>query len=199
MFKKILTFLIVAVAFLFILFVLRGSEDTWLCTEEGWVKHGVPSAPMPTEPCGQQVSNFWECADQGNAVMESYPRQCRAGDVTFVEDIGNELEKTDLIRIDTPRPNTKISSPLVISGQAVGTWFFEADFPVLLMVGDEVIAEGYATAQSDWMTENFVNFVGELEFKVPPGFKQGTFILVKDNPSDLRENDDQLEVPVLFN
>ena len=26
-------------------------EDNWLCRNGEWVKHGNPSAPMPTEPC----------------------------------------------------------------------------------------------------------------------------------------------------
>ncbi|MDD4319553.1 MAG: SdpI family protein [Candidatus Peribacteraceae bacterium] len=30
---------------------LTSSEDTWLCDKGQWVKHGSPSAPMPTEPC----------------------------------------------------------------------------------------------------------------------------------------------------
>src|SRR5680860_306574 len=63
------------------------------------------------------VNNFEECVGAGNPVMESYPRQCRSGDRTFVEEIGNVLEKADLINLDNPRPGQIISSPLVISGQ----------------------------------------------------------------------------------
>lgn len=37
------------------------------------------------------ISNFEECAAAGNPVMESYPRQCRANDKTFVEDISDDL------------------------------------------------------------------------------------------------------------
>jgi heat shock protein HslJ len=33
------------------------------------------------------ITNFDECVAQGNPVMESYPRQCRAGDDVFVDDI----------------------------------------------------------------------------------------------------------------
>ena len=32
---------------------LLSGEDDWLCTDQGWVKHGNPSAAMPTEPCGE--------------------------------------------------------------------------------------------------------------------------------------------------
>jgi hypothetical protein len=33
----------------------------------------------------QKISSFEECVAAGNPVMESYPRKCRAGDITFVE------------------------------------------------------------------------------------------------------------------
>ncbi|MCK5466501.1 hypothetical protein KAI56_03335, partial [Candidatus Parcubacteria bacterium] len=59
-----------------------------------------------------KINNFQECIEAGNPAMESYPRQCRAGDQTFTEYIGNELEKTDLIFLDSPRPNQTIKSPL---------------------------------------------------------------------------------------
>lgn len=35
-------------------FTLGGSEDTWLCQDGQWVKHGNPSAAMPVEGCGDQ-------------------------------------------------------------------------------------------------------------------------------------------------
>ena len=43
--------------------------------------------------------------------------------------IGNELEKADMIRVDAPRPNQVIQSPLTVKGEARGAWFFEASFP----------------------------------------------------------------------
>lgn len=146
-----------------------------------------------------QITNFMECANAGNPVMESYPRQCRAGDETFIENIGNELEKMNLIRIDTPRPNQSVESPLVVEGQAVGTWFFEGDFPVILTDWDgRIIGEGFATAVGNSMTEEFVPFSAVIEFETPSYKNNGMLILRKDNPSDLPENDDALEVPVIF-
>lgn len=50
------------------------------------------TAPVPIVGgnSGRQfrIQNFTDCAEAGNPVMESYPRQCRAGDTTFVEDVG---------------------------------------------------------------------------------------------------------------
>ncbi len=147
------------------------------------------------------VTNFEECVLAGNPVMESYPRQCRHQDQTFVENIGNEFEKADLIRLDTPRPNQVIKSPLTITGEARGNWFFEASFPVVLTDWDgRIIAQGIATAKSDWMTSEFVPFEATLTFTVDKNAysNRGALILQKDNPSGLPEHDDALEIPVVF-
>jgi len=136
--------------------------------------------------------------------MESYPRQCSTKDGKhFVENIGNELEKTDLIRISAPRPNETIMSPVMITGAARGIWYFEATFPVFVVDWDgKIIAEGYATAQDEWMTEAFVPFEAELAFDTADisgnYFDRGTLILKKDNPSGLPEHDDALEIPIVF-
>ena len=145
------------------------------------------------------VSNFEECAAKGYPILESYPSQCKTPDGrTFIEYIGNELEKQDLIRVNSPRPNELIQSPLEIKGEARGTWYFEASFPIKLIdeVGNE-IGHAIAQAQSDWMTEDFVPFEANLEFTKPKS-KKGTLIFKKDNPSGLPENDDELRIPVRF-
>lgn len=116
-----------------------------------------------------------------------------------VENLGNSLEKSDLIRLDTPKPNTAIESPLVLKGVARGNWFFEASFPVVLTDWDGlIIAEGFATAQGEWMTTEFVPFTATLKFTKPAYKNNGSLILKKDNASGLPEHDDALEIPILF-
>lgn len=145
------------------------------------------------------VTNFEECASAGNPIMESYPRQCRSGGKTFTENIGNELDIANLIRVSTPRPNQIISSPLIIEGEARGNWFFEASFPVVLTNWDGlIIAQGIATAKGDWMTTGFVPFTATLTFKNPTYKNNGSLILKKDNPSGLPQNDNALEIPIIF-
>lgn len=103
--------------------------------------------------------------------------------------------------------NETILSPLIIEGKARGYWFFEASFPVVLTNWDGlIIAQHYAEAQDEWMTEEFVPFRAVLEFESPvfPGVdenhfsRRGYLVLKKDNPSGLPEHDDALEIPVLF-
>ncbi len=112
---------------------------------------------------------------------------------------GNEVEKANLIKITNPRPNQEITSPVVITGEARGNWFFEASFPVVLTDSNgAVVAQGIAQAKGDWMTENFVPFEATLTFQKPTGSNKGTLTLKKDNPSGLPANDDSLLVPVVF-
>lgn len=119
--------------------------------------------------------------------------------VTNTEYFGNELEKKDLIRITSPRPNQAIRSPLTITGEARGYWFFEASFPVVLTDWDGlIIGQGIAQAKSDWMVTDFVPFEATLTFTADKNAysNRGTLILRKDNPSGLSEHDDALEIPV---
>jgi len=103
------------------------------------------------------------------------------------------------IKIDAPVANQVVSSPLEISGQALGTWYFEASFPVKLIdEGGQTIAQGVATAQSDWMTTDFVPFKAELNFTAPSS-TIGMLIFSNDNPSGLPEKEKQLGIPVRFN
>lgn len=46
--------LFIAVGFMLL---LRGNEDAWICANGNWVKHGKPSASMPTKPCVQSKNN----------------------------------------------------------------------------------------------------------------------------------------------
>ena len=93
----------------------------------------------------------------------------------------------------------KISSPLKISGEVRGNWFFEASFPVFVVDWDgRIIAQGVAQAKSSWMTTDFVPFEATLQFTKPAYGKNGAIILKKDNPSGLPANDAAYEIPVVF-
>ena len=124
---------------------------------------------------------------------------------------GQEEEVTDtplvyehkLIKVDTPTPGESITSPLQISGEARGYWFFEATAPVLVVDWDGlIIGEGYIEASDTWMTEDFVPFVGTIEFdveKIRGGLSnQGTIIFKNHNASGLPEHDEAFEFPITF-
>lgn len=109
------------------------------------------------------------------------------------------VDSDAMILLENPQPLDTIASPLTITGQARGGWFFEADFPVVLTNWDGlIIAEGFATAEGDWMTEDFVPFSATLEFETPDFGERGHLILQRANPSGLPENDDALEIEIRY-
>lgn len=118
------------------------------------------------------------------------------------DDIIAHIEsKNDLIKVSSPQAGSRIKSPLKLTGVARGYWFFEASFPIFVTDWNGlIIGEGFATAEGDWMTEEFVSFSAEITFTLPPDtpYRRGTIIFKKDNPSDLPENDDALEIPIVF-
>lgn len=106
----------------------------------------------------------------------------------------------DLIRVETPLPESNISSPLLIRGEARGSWYFEARFPVVLTDWDgRIIAQGIAEAHGDWMTTEYVPFTALLQFTPDTRVSErGSLILEKSNPSGLSENGDAFEFSVSF-
>jgi hypothetical protein len=104
-----------------------------------------------------------------------------------------------LIYLDSPLSGALVTSPLKVRGYARGTWFFEGDFPMVLVDSEgKVMTKGFCSAKNHWMTENFVRFEGSIEFKKTGAGDRGTLILKKDNPTDLPEYDDALEVTIFF-
>lgn len=145
------------------------------------------------------ADSFERCVSFGFPVMESYPRQCRAGERLFIEEI-QSVEYKNLVRLFEPLPHTRISSPLIIRGEARGNWFFEASFPVRLLDtnGTNIpLNPSHIMTAEEWMTTDFVPFEATLIF-IPPAAEAGTLVLEKDNPSGLPEYADTVSIPIRF-
>jgi len=159
----------------------------------------------------------WQYQENNNVVPEEVPEPIVTEENnTIPEKVSDTITPEENENVSTPLAykdvivvrnlNTGgITSPLIIEGEARGTWYFEASFPVVLTNWDGlIIAQGIAQAQSDWMTEEYVPFEVTLTFEPPyrpgdPDFMQrGSLILQKDNPSGLPENDDAFEITVMF-
>lgn len=140
---------------------------------------------------------------QPNGTM--YISDDKAGVIYKVRFIGTSAtqkeglgEKSNLIRVFEPAPNIIAKTPLAVSGEARGYWFFEASFPVRVLDEDGTeLGVGIAQAKSEWMTEEFVAFETVVEFKRPKG-SRGAVVFEKDNPSGLAEHADALSIPVRF-
>jgi hypothetical protein len=135
-------------------------------------------------------------------VVPDYGTKPPAGAATdtppVFDDGGSAAAHSDLIRVDTPKNGDIVKSPLTITGEARGNWYFEASFPVRLEDGNgKVLAQHYAQAEGEWMTTEFVPFTSTFPFD-PPTTPTGTLILMKDNPSGLPEHDDEIRILVRF-
>ncbi len=76
-----------------------------------------------------------------------------------------------------------VSFPLTITGEARGNMFFEGSFPIYIEDGHFMYGTGYAQAQGDWMTTDFVPFSATLTLSESYKGKAG-IILSQDDPSD---------------
>lgn len=102
------------------------------------------------------------------------------------------------IAITNPGPNAVVKSPLTISGSAVGNWYFEASFPVVITDGEGLIlGEAAARALGDWMTTSSVPFTATLDFSAPKT-PNGFLIFKNDNPSGNPALQRSIEIPVRF-
>lgn len=103
------------------------------------------------------------------------------------------------IVVEYPQQGMTVTGPeLTLTGKAVGGWYFEASFPIILkdQLGNEV-AYGIAEAQSDWMVADYVPFVGIIDI---PTTAKGPHVITfqKDNPSGEPQNDAHVDVTIVI-
>jgi len=177
----IITIVIIGAVMLGVRF-LSGPEDTWICQNGEWVKHGNPSSFKPALPCekNKKSGEAINTQEEGN-------------------DLGNSSDDTaeNNVRVISPISDGTVSSPLEVTGEAKGIWFFEGSFPAKLVdEKGQTIAEAPATALGEWMTTDIVPFRAILEFSAPSG-SSGTLILSRDDPSG-QLVPEEVKIPVTF-
>jgi len=192
--SKILLIIIIAVIVLGIIILgLRflTDEDTWLCQNGQWVMHGQPNAPMPTTLCpGAKINQ-----NENQNVNENINQNINVEPVNKPAPEVPTTEKNEVI-VTKPAANSEITSPLEITGQATGGWYFEAVLPIkLLDASGKEIAQAQAQAQSEWTTPELVPFKATLRFSVDKD-QAGTLVIMNDNPSGLAQNQKEFKVPV---
>jgi hypothetical protein len=94
--------------------------------------------------------------------------------------------------VETPAAGAKVSSPLVVTGVADNSIYFEGVFPVELIVGGKVIARGPAEQHGDrnWTDPGPVNFRAALEFEVSKE-SNAELVLMEDMPEPISDDSDE--------
>lgn len=84
--NKIVISIIIILVGTVALMALRGDEDTWVCEQGKWEKHGNPSAPEPQEPCREKgsggVEGYVDTLTKGLEQAKDINRQSYTVDVS---------------------------------------------------------------------------------------------------------------------
>lgn len=145
--------------------------------------------------CQVRGGTFNECG----TICEPGAEIC-ADVCAFTCDLSNDSSEDGAqetgVRINQPQSKSVVSSPLTVSGEARGTWFFEGSLPVVIAdATGNILVETYATSTQDWMTEDYIPFTATVTFSVNEQ-QRGELIIQKANPSGLPENTAEIHVPI---
>ncbi|MDD4358323.1 MAG: Gmad2 immunoglobulin-like domain-containing protein, partial [Candidatus Pacebacteria bacterium] len=117
--------------------------------------------------------------------------------LNYNKSLKKEANNSSII-INTPLNEEEVISPVIISGEAKGSWFFEGTFPIKIYdENNNLLGQGIAEAKDDWMTENFIPFEAQIDFN-NSGIGNGWIVLEKDNPSGIIENTEEARINVRF-
>lgn len=126
-------------------------------------------------------------AENGDGVATSTP--------TTTPGISYVNATADNIVVSAPLPGATVGSTFTVSGQARGTWYFEANFPIEVRDDNGIqLLISPVSADGEWMTEDFVPF--SVTLTVPDYSGPATLVLHKDNPSGLPEHDASISFEV---
>lgn len=84
----------VALAWLGIRF-FSGNEDTWICSNGQWVKHGNPSASQPTTGCTNGNQNATTSTTNADSIYRATLADLGAADLTAAQQTALRTQATD--------------------------------------------------------------------------------------------------------
>ncbi len=111
--------------------------------------------------------------------------------------VSGKANKDDLVSFSI-LPGSRVQGEVAYHGSLKGAYFFEANLRInVLDMNKNSLKQSNATATSDWMTEDPVEFEGIMDFGgLPKG--PAYFEIHNDNPSDLPENDKSILIPIVI-
>lgn len=199
----LLAILVIMIMSALVLVIITPS-NRWVCREGQWQAQGEPNKPKPKKDCVDEFSIDIELKELdaifNNTNDENDEQMVKNENINVDDDELSEVNQLVAVwpQLNNFDLNQVITSPYQLTGEAPGSWYFEASFPVVLKNSQgDVILETYAQAESDWMTTEMVPFVIDLIFEIDRE-QSGELILRKDNPSGLVEHDAQISYPIIL-
>jgi hypothetical protein len=131
-------------------------------------------------------------------LRETYSNECNAkkSGARIVSRGACPAEARKEIKLSGILADSKVVSPVRLTGMALGSSFFEGSMPVQIVdENGKILGEGPVVTNEDWaraaLNGEQVSFNGSISFK--KGTAQKGFIIFKhDNPSGLPENEVEL-------
>lgn len=95
-------------------------------------------------------------------------------------------------------PGEKVSGVLSYKGVIKGGYFNEANILInILDINQNILKKSNTMTKSDWMTAEPLDFEGQIDLTgLPKG--PAYFEIHNDNPSDLREYDKSILIPIMI-
>lgn len=140
----------------------------------------------------------YENIQSSSTTATSTPTQTEVESATNLPNIGSPATSDDIVVLNPASGNT-VNSPITLSGQARGNWFFEATAPVVVIdTSGTILGRGIIRAQGNWMTTDLVPFSGTVSYSATPDSTAGAIVFLNDNPSGQASTSKYMIVPVYF-
>lgn len=144
------------------------------------------------------VTNFKECEEAENLVIDSVPRECHTKTDKIYIEIDNHKEYIGIIEPTGPAPYSEIESPFKVEGIAVGGWFYNNQLVgKLIDEKDTVLATFYPKTSVSTDTTELIPFVAAVHYH-NPGTKRGKIVIEKTNGNYHEGKPGPLVIPVEF-
>lgn len=118
--KKPLLFLLIFITIIFLLFSVRfiigGEEDSWICQNNQWVRHGSPSSPKPETDCGNNASKQTSTQITQPSSNTTCSKDSFSMNITEAKQIANQSE---CAKQGTLKENTHVCNSYT------GTWWVD--------------------------------------------------------------------------
>lgn len=97
-------------------FVLNGGEDTWICENNRWIKHGNPANPVPVTGCGTKSTT--------EAIAEEFSKKYNRPTDEFVIETGTD---TGLFAKGSVRFKDEMGGALWFGAKTADGWELVSD------------------------------------------------------------------------
>lgn len=146
------------------------------------------------------VKTFEDCVEAGNLVVATEPRECHTKGKQIFYEVYNGVLLADVIKVTEPKPNSLVTSPFRVTGEAVGGWYYADQLMVRLEddMGKILFTKPFKSLEST-KTNSFVPFTGAVVFtKAEATTSAGKLVIERTNTEFNDGELGPLVIPVVF-